>query len=231
MNVFLCGQKEFGAAVFRRLLRDGVRVMGVCCPLTNARGQVDRLRDVANTYDVPIIESGTLQANLFPVGVDLIVCAHSHDFIGAATRRKAVYGAIGFHPSLLPRHRGRDAVRWTLKMKDAVTGGTVYWLDDRMDAGPVAAQRYCFVDPCETVYSLWREKLFPMGVEMISEVVMDVSKGKIVKECQNELHATFEPACNPPPVQRPDLLRLELHPVELMGPWQTKSRLWRKGDK
>jgi methionyl-tRNA formyltransferase len=110
MNVFICGQKEFGAAVFRRLLRDGITIAGACCPLTNSRGHTDRLRDAANTYSVPTIEAGTLQANLLPSGIDLIVCAHSHDFVGAATRCKAVYGAIGFHPSLLPRHRGRDAI-------------------------------------------------------------------------------------------------------------------------
>ena len=219
MNVFLCGQKEFGAAVFRRLLRDGVTISGACCPLKNSRGQTDRLRDAANTYRVPTLEAGTLQSDRLPSGIDLIVCAHSHDFVGAATRRKAVYGAVGFHPSLLPRHRGRDAIRWTLKMRDAITGGSVYWLDDRMDAGPIASQEYLFVDPDETVESLWREKLFPMGVEMISRVVREVAEGRIVKEYQNELHATFEPACNPPPVRRPDLLRIDWkHPVELMGP-------------
>ena len=219
MNVFLCGQKEFGAAVFRRLLRDGVTISGACCPLTNSRGQTDRLRDAANTYNVPTLEAGTLRAELLPSGIDLIVCAHSHDFVGAATRRKAVHGAVGFHPSLLPRHRGRDSIRWTLKMRDAITGGSIYWLDDRMDAGPIAAQEYLFVNPDETVESLWREKLFPMGVEMLSRVVREVSEGKIVKEYQNELHATFEPACNPPPVRRPDLLRIDWkHPVELMGP-------------
>lgn len=218
MNVFICGQKEFGAAVFRRLLRDGVTISGVCCPSYNSRGQTDRLRDAANTYRVPSLEAGSLQADRLPSGIDLIVCAHSHDFVGAATRRKAVHGAIGFHPSLLPRHRGRDAIRWTLKMRDAVAGGSVYWLDDRMDAGPIAAQEYLFVDPDETVESLWREKLFPMGVSLLSQVVADVKAGKIVKERQNERHATFEPACNPPPVRRPDLPRIGLHPVEMMGP-------------
>lgn len=103
-------------------------------------------------------------------------------------------------------------------MRDAITGGSVYWLDDRMDAGPIAAQEYLFVDPDETVESLWREKLFPMGVELLSRVVADIGAGKIVKEYQNERHATFEPACNPPPVRRPDLLRIGIHPVELMGP-------------
>ena len=86
-------------------------------------------------------------------------------------------------------------------MRDAITGGTVYWLDDRMDAGPVAAQRWCFVDPEDDASSLWRNTLFPMGVDMLSSVVNDIARGLIVRQPQNEAFATFEPACNPPPVR------------------------------
>jgi len=75
-----------------------------------------------------------------PGGVDLILYAHSHDFIGAATRGKTRLGAMGYHPSLLPLHRGRDAVCWTLRMGDKVAGGSVYWLTDVVDGGPIAAQ-------------------------------------------------------------------------------------------
>ena len=224
MNVFLCGQKEFGAAVVRRLIADGHTVVGACCPVTGASGQPDRARAAAAVYGVPTIEAGTLRAEMLPDAVDLIVCAHSHDFVGAATRRKAVHGAVGFHPSLLPRHRGRDAIRWTIKMADAVTGGSVYWLDDRMDAGPLAAQRYCFVDPVETAASLWRDKLFPMGVEMLAEVVADVSVGRIARQPQDEKHATFEPACDPPPIRRPDLPRLSGPGVSLPRQWEQPAK-------
>lgn len=206
MNVFLCGQKTFGATVLRRLRGDGHSIVGVCCPVNGPTE--DAAYSAAKTFRIPVVPSGTLNASTIPSGADLIVCAHSHDFVGAATRRKTRLGAIGFHPSLLPRHRGRDAIRWTIKMRDAVTGGTVYWLDDRMDAGPVAAQRWCFVDPEDDASSLWRNTLFPMGVDMLSSVVNEIAKGLIVRQPQNEAFATFEPACNPPPVRRPDLLGL-----------------------
>ncbi len=206
MNLFLCGQKTFGATVLRRLRSDGHTIAGVCCPVDASKD--DAVYSAAKTFRIPVVSSGGLNANAMPSGVDLIVCAHSHDFVGAATRRKARFGAIGFHPSLLPRHRGRDAIKWTIKMRDAITGGTVYWLDDRMDAGPVAAQRWCFVNPTDDASSLWRHTLFPMGVDLLSSVVQDVARGIIVRHPQDESFATFEPACNPPPVRRPDLLGL-----------------------
>ena len=83
--------------------------------------------------------AGMLDKDSLPAGVDLLIAAHSHDFIGRATRRRCAVWAIGYHPSLLPLHRGRDAVRWTVKMRDRVTGGTVYWLSDNIDAGDIDA--------------------------------------------------------------------------------------------
>ena len=44
-------------------------------------------------------------------------------------------GGIGYHPSLLPRHRGIAAVEWTIREGDPIAGGTVYHLAERMDAG------------------------------------------------------------------------------------------------
>jgi len=45
---------------------------------------------------------------------------------GRRTRARARVAAIGYHPSLLPLHRGRDALRWTIRDGDRVTGGSVY---------------------------------------------------------------------------------------------------------
>jgi len=52
----------------------------------------------------------------------------------------AKLGGIGYHPSLLPRHRGIAAVEWTIREGDPIAGGTVYHLADRMDAGAIAAR-------------------------------------------------------------------------------------------
>jgi methionyl-tRNA formyltransferase len=219
MRIVIAGQKEFGAAVFRLAKRIGHDIVAVSCPDRNTSGDaLDRLHDAAKTYGVKRIPS--LSAEMMPDDIDLIVTAHSHDFIGRKTRDRARWGAVGYHPSLLPRHRGRDAVRWALKMGDPITGGSIYWLNEVMDGGPIAAQKWCWIEPGETAESLWREKLFPIGLELFQLVLSDVERHFQNKERQNANVATFEPACNPPRAFRPDLLRIghRQHPVELMGP-------------
>lgn len=170
--------------------------------------QEDRLRFRASETGTPWLPAGSLSAALLPEGVDLIVAAHSHDVVGRATRLKSRLGALGYHPSLLPRHRGRDAVRWTVHMGDPVAGGTVYWLTDTIDAGPIAWQDWCWVRPGDTASELWRRDLFPMGVRLLSQVCNDLEHQVYVAIEQDESVATWEPSWERPPLRRPDLLLL-----------------------
>jgi len=206
MNVLLSGQKAFGAAVLELLLARGHDVAAVSCPPQTSDGRPDRLWTLAARLGVPLIRSGTLSAATMPGGVDLIACAHGHDFIGTVTRGKARLGAIGYHPSLLPLHRGRDAVYWTLKMGDKVAGGSVYWLTDVVDGGPIAAQGWCFTRPGDTPTELWRRELFPIGLRLFASVLDDLEAGLIVSVPQDQALATWEPSVGRPPVYRPDLI-------------------------
>lgn len=207
MRVFLCGQRYFGQETYKLLKALGCEVAGVSAPVRHADGSADRLFRFASLDGMSVVPGG-LKADDLPTGVDLIVAAHSWDFISRKTRSRTALGAIGFHPSLLPLHRGRDAVRWAVKMGDRVTGGTVYWLTDNVDAGPVAAQDWCFIRPEDNAQSLWRRSLQPMGLELFRQVITDISNGLLVKIPQDESLATWEPSWDRPPVPRPDLLML-----------------------
>ena len=127
------------------------------------------------------------------------MAAHAHAFIGAAARGRAKVAAIGYHPSLLPLHRGRDAVRWTIRDRDRVTGGTVYHLTERVDAGPVATQEHVLVPPGATVRGLWRDLLAPLGVRLLLRVADDLANGVRIEVPQDESMATREPAMSAPP--------------------------------
>lgn len=203
MRLMLVGQKWLGAEVLAMLLAKGHEVASVAAPAA------DRLHAAAVAAGVPVADPGrVLAASWVPPGVALIVAAHAHCFISRDARKRARLGAIGYHPSLLPRHRGRDAVRWTIHMRDQVAGGTVYWMNDRADGGPIAAQGWCHVRPGDTAESLWRRELGPMGLQLLGEVVDDVAGGRLVKVPQDESLATWEPAFD-----RPSLARAAPYPA------------------
>lgn len=208
LKIYLCGQKYFGALTLDLLWLLGYRVAGVSAPPFAADGRPDRLWTKAQEYEIPTLPAGVLNADTLPDDVDLIISAHSFDFIGRRTRLRARLGGIGFHPSLLPVHRGRDAIRWALHQGDKITGGSVYWLTDHVDGGPIAAQDFCFIHPGDTPESLWRRELQPMGLRLFQRVLEDLDRGRLVQIPQNEALATWEPSWERPPLRRPDLLML-----------------------
>lgn len=208
MNIFISGKGWFGASVFDLVCSLGHTISGVSVPFRDDRQ--DRLHFAAERKNVLAIRAGTLRAETLPDGTDLIVAAHSHDFIGRKTRLKARLGAIGFHPSLLPLHRGRDAVRWAIRMGEKVTGGSVYWLNDTVDGGPLAAQRHVFIRPDDTPEELWRRELAPLGLKLLREALNDIERGLLVRHPQDDSLATWEPAIQ----GSPRLFRPEL---ELLG--------------
>jgi methionyl-tRNA formyltransferase len=183
--------------------KKGVEITAVFAPVE------DKLFKLVRSYREPVKEAGTLRVVNIPVGTDLLIAAHSHDFVSAAVRDKLNLGAVGYHPSLLPRHRGRDAVRWAVKVNDPVTGGTVYWLNNTVDGGPIAKQEWCWVKPGDTASSLWRRELFPLGIKLLSEVIDDILAKRLVQRDQDLELATWEPAITGQPrLFRPELLRI-----------------------
>lgn len=208
LGVYVSGQKAFGAATADLVVSEGYRLTGAASPALTGSGQPDRLCLAAERHRVPWTESGRLTPEAIPPGTDVILAAHSHAFIGTRTRARATTAAVGYHPSLLPLHRGRDAVRWTIRDGDRVTGGTIYHLTGAVDGGPIAAQDYLLVPPGTTAQELWREHLFPLGLRLIACALADMDAGLVVCVPQDEALATWEPSWERPRLHRPELPEL-----------------------
>ncbi|GGA84834.1 methionyl-tRNA formyltransferase [Flavobacterium palustre] len=214
IKVFISGQKYFGEQVLRLCNElEFIEVVGVCAPMDDKY-----ITKTARLFSIPVIPAGTLNGDTMPENVDLGITAHSFDYIGKRTRYKAKIGWIGYHPSLLPRHRGRSSIEWAVRMRDAITGGTVFWLNSGIDRGDIAAQDICFIDPKlyglepkKAAKILWEHELQDMGLRLLTETLTDISRGIITKRPQKREFSTFEPNTDTKDVFKPDLLMLEPH--------------------
>lgn len=204
-SVYLAGSGAFGAAVGAALLDRGHRILGVTAPLDGRRGGTDPLRFWSDRAGLPVTDK--LRPDIVPDGTDLLFTAHSHAFVGRLTRARAPL-ALGFHPSLLPLHRGRDAVRWQARLGERVVGGSVYHLTDRIDGGPLHDRRHLVVPPGLDASGLWHDYLFPLGVEMSVDAADAVEAGAVRRLPQDDRCATWEPAFDSEPLYRPELLEL-----------------------
>lgn len=211
-NVFISGQKYFGYLVLLEMIRNPlINVVGVCTPFGDKH-----VGSLANTNKIPIIFAGSLNAETMPGNVDLGITAHSFDYIGKVTRYRPKYGWVGYHPSLLPRHRGRSSIEWAIKMRDFITGGTTFYLDAGIDRGDIIDQEFIWIDPelfnMETKKAariLWQHYLQDIGVKLINKAVRDIMNGQIKRTPQNHKVSTFEPNLDVKDIYRPDALMIE----------------------
>ena len=193
MRITLVGSRHFGVTTLEMFRRRGVDVIRVV--VADAE---DRLAAAARAAGIEVavqVNPKLVVAAEIAEDSDLIVTAHSHARISKEALAKARFGGIGYHPSLLPRHRGIAAVEWTIREKDPIAGGTVYHLADRMDAGAIAAQDWCFVKKDETARQLWERALVPLGQRLLGEVI-DYAKthDALPSKPQDEQFATSAPS-------------------------------------
>ena len=193
MRITLVGSRHFGVTTLNMLREHGVDIIRVV-----VHDAEDRLAAAARAAGIEVVVQANpklvVAAEIAP-RTDLIVTAHSHARVAREALAAAKLGGIGYHPSLLPRHRGLAAVEWTIREGDPIAGGTVYHLADRMDAGAIAAQDWCFVKQGETARELWERALAPLGQRLLAEVI-DHAKthGTLPARPQDEQFATRAPS-------------------------------------
>lgn len=193
MRITLVGSRHFGVMTLNMLRHLGIEIVRVVVADAD-----DRLAAAAKAAGIEVAVQANpklVVASEIAPDTDLIVTAHSHARIGKDALLAARLGGIGYHPSLLPRHRGLAAVEWTIKEGDPIAGGSVYHLADRMDAGAIAAQEWVFVKKGETARELWERALAPLGQKLLGEVINYARTHKVLPaKPQDEQFATLAPS-------------------------------------
>jgi len=193
MRITLVGSRHFGVTTFNTLRQHGVDIARVVI-----HDGEDRLAATARAAGIEVVvqaDPKRVVASEIAPNTDLIVTAHSHARVTREALAAAKLGGIGYHPSLLPRHRGIAAVEWTVKEGDPIAGGTVYHLADRMDAGAIAAQEWVFVKKGETARELWERALAPLGQKLLADVIYHAkAHGSLPATPQDEEFATKAPS-------------------------------------
>lgn len=101
-------------------------------------------------------------------------------------------GAIGVHPSLLPRHRGPNPYFWAIDAGDQLTGVTAHRLEPKYDTGALLGARSIAVGE-RNAWQLARALDRP-SLELLRETVARLARGEAVPEAaQDEALATWAP--------------------------------------
>lgn len=102
------------------------------------------------------------------------------------------YGTLIFHPSLLPRHRGKDAIKWAFKMEESYTGATWFWADEGLDTGPICEMEVLAIKNGERPRDFYKRSVIPSAIRQLDFILKDLQNGVIRKRPQIEENASYE---------------------------------------
>lgn len=125
-----------------------------------------------NIYD------GMLVEELKQRGVDLVCLAGYMRLLSAGFIREFPGRVLNIHPSLLPSFPGLDAQHQALEHGVKVTGCTVHFVDEYMDAGPIIVQAAVPVDDDDTVETL-SARILKEEHRIYSEAIRIVLSGNL----------------------------------------------------
>ena len=200
MRIVLIGQATFGQKVLEALLNRGEQIAAVYVPPDKPGSRIDPLKESAQQRGIPIFQPQRMRDpgvydKFVELAPDLGVMAFVTDIVPESILNRPRMGTIQYHPSLLPKHRGRSAINWAIINGDKKTGITILWPDAGIDTGPILLQKEVDISPTDTVGSLYYDKLSPLGVEAIMESIDLIHKGRAPRIPQDESQATYERPC------------------------------------
>jgi methionyl-tRNA formyltransferase len=155
------------------------------------RGLLRRAHSPFARFKAPLID----MADAATFRPDLIVVASFPQIIPAGILGGARIGALNMHMSLLPRHRGYDPLFWTYWYDDRDAGVTVHWMNERLDAGDIAAQQAMPLERGLASREAYM-RLTALGVELLSAILGRVAGGESPRCPQDAARVTYESAAD-----------------------------------
>ena len=206
MNVFFAGTPECAIPALRAIAK-AYPLAGV---LTAPPARVGRGKQYAESaiaqavadlkecgviaQAVPVLTPEKLNADfreaVAALHPDILVCFAYGKIFGPKTLAIFPQGALNIHPSLLPRWRGPSPVPAAIFAGDSITGVTVQYMAQEMDAGDIVLRKELPIEPTDTTETLLT-RCAELGASLIVQALAMVETGSVATMPQNHAAATY----------------------------------------
>jgi methionyl-tRNA formyltransferase len=197
------GTPEFAAIILEKLIKAGWPPIAVVCNPDRPVGRKKIITSpatkiLAQKYGIKIYQPENLEFGIWNLEFKKIK-NEIFDFFMVAAYAKIIpkeileiprLGAIGVHPSLLPKYRGPSPIQSVILNGEDETGVTLFLIDEKVDHGSILAKSEIRNSKSETYESLLK-KLAEIGGNLLIETLPKFLKGEITPLPQDETKATY----------------------------------------
>lgn len=117
---------------------------------------------------------------------NLIFCIGWNELIKKEILRIPSNGVIGYHPSDLPKNRGRHPIIWSLVLGLNNIGSSFYFMDEKADNGRVISKKMLKLTKNSNAYTVYKQ-LIKIGKKQVNKILIDFKKNKIKSYKQKKL--------------------------------------------
>lgn len=119
---------------------------------------------------------------IFVIGLSQLV---SKEIIDSAKE-----GVVGFHPTPLPKMRGRAANVWQVILGIHETKCSLFYIDEGMDSGDILGQEKYIIEDTDYAEDVGR-KIDEAAAKLFRKVLVQMMDGTLLPQKQNEEEATY----------------------------------------
>ena len=109
---------------------------------------------------------------------DVIFCVGWNQLLKKQILKLAPKGVIGYHPSELPKNRGRHPIIWSLVLGLKKIGSCFFYMDSKADSGNIISKKIFKIKKNYNSNLIYR-KLINVGKKQIREILFKMKKNKL----------------------------------------------------
>ncbi len=165
MRIVFIGSVKFSEKALQKLILLNANIVGVCtlkeskfnsdhCDLTN----LCKKNHILVKY-APNVNSSSNLEWIKSLNPDIIFCLGWSRLLKSELISIPKRGVIGYHPTLLPKNRGRHPLIWSLCLGEKETGSSFFFMDEGADSGDILSQRKIKIDTSDDANTLYNKMI------------------------------------------------------------------------
>ncbi|HOK97195.1 MAG TPA: methionyl-tRNA formyltransferase [Candidatus Paceibacterota bacterium] len=201
MNFIFFGSNNFSKMILEGLIQKGFKPLLVVAPERKPQSKNKKLlisvvEELALKENILVTTPSNLNEESFlnqikNLKTDFALLSAYGKIIPLTLLQMFPKGFLNLHPSLLPKLRGATPIQTAILNNEPETGVSLFLMDEKIDHGPIIAQKKVEVDISTVNFLELSQKLAEGGVNLIVENLEKYLKGEIVAIAQDDSQATY----------------------------------------
>ena len=194
MKILLIGTVQFSMTMLEQLVEMNLEIVGVCTSKSSdINADYVDLEPLCKARNIPCIQVQDINATdtidwMISLNPDIIFCFGWSQLLKEDLLQIAPLGVIGYHPTEMPKNRGRHPIIWSLALGLKETGSTFFRMDSGADTGEIISQIKIKINTDDNAHSLY-EKISQVAKTQLKELVPKLEKGSLEGRRQENLES------------------------------------------